>query len=471
MSHNKPKNNYNFPIKFFVRSGDLVVINLFFILFYKISSNLTDTDFSYHNIELAETFLLINLIYFIASSIVENRIWHNIIFFDKVVQQSVSFISLYFLLFTVGVVLLHSVEFKWTNWVFAFIGLLFTYTVWHITLRIILKLYRRQGYNHKNIVIIGGGKTAIGVYNELKSSEYGYNVLGIFENKTDTTDLNAIPILGNIQQIEKYCTENKVDEVYCTLPNSEETTIVRLINFAERNMIRFYLVPQFHDYIRRQMTLSALQSIPVMTIRFEPLQVLSNRIIKRCFDILFSSIVCITILPLACIVFGILIKLTSKGPVLFKQKRTGLEGKEFVCYKFRTMDLNDIADETTAVNNDPRITKIGAFMRKRSIDELPQFFNVLTGNMSVVGPRPHMLKQTELYNQLIDKFMIRHLIKPGITGWAQISGYRGETKTVEQMEGRFRRDVWYLENWSFVLDLKIIFVTIVQLIKGDEKAY
>ena len=236
-------------------------------------------------------------------------------------------------------------------------------------------------------------------------------------------------------------------------------------------MIRFFLIPDFYGYIKRKLVLHSLQSIPVIAIRPEPLQKIYNRILKRAFDIAFSLIVVISILPVVYIVFGLLIKLTSKGPILFRQQRTGLHGKVFTCYKFRTMVLNEEDNSQTTWRKDPRITAVGAFMRRTSIDELPQFINTLIGNMSVVGPRPHMIQQTDLYNQLIDRFMIRHLIKPGITGWAQISGYRGETRTIEQMESRFKKDVWYLENWSFALDIKIIAVTIYQLIRGDENAF
>ena len=226
-----------------------------------------------------------------------------------------------------------------------------------------------------------------------------------------------------------------------------------------------------YEYIKRKLVLNSLQSIPVIGIRPEPLQLVYNRVLKRIFDIIFSSVVLISVFPVIYIIFGVIIKLTSRGSIVFKQKRTGLQGEEFTCYKFRTMYVNDKSDSLTTQQVDPRITPIGKFMRRTSIDELPQFFNVLIGNMSVVGPRPHMIKQTSLYNGLIDKFMIRHIVKPGITGWAQISGYRGETKTIKQMEGRFRRDVWYIENWSFMLDIKIIVVTTLQLLRGDKNVY
>lgn len=344
------------------------------------------------------------------------------------------------------------------------------FTVWHVFLRSVIKIYRGKGYNYKRIIIVGGGDNAVSIYNELKSGDYGYKILGLF-NDTAPTEETMLPYLGNFAEIERFCIENNVDEIYCTLPNNREDEIIRLVNFSEKNMIRFFLVPDFYGYIHRKLVLSFLQSTPVIAIRSEPLQLLHNRIIKRAFDIVFSLTILLTVFPVIFVIFGFLIKVTSKGPVFFKQKRTGLHGKSFVCYKFRSMVLNDDSDTMITTSSDPRITRVGAFMRRSSIDEFPQFFNVLMGNMSVVGPRPHMIKQTDVYNRLIDRFMIRHIIKPGITGWAQISGYRGETKILEQMEGRLKRDVWYIENWSFILDLKIIAVTVYQILKGDDKAF
>lgn len=168
---------------------------------------------------------------------------------------------------------------------------------------------------------------------------------------------------------------------------------------------------------------------------------------------------------------SIVIKLTSPGPVFFKQERTGLRGEPFMCYKFRTMRVNRESDTMQATRNDPRKTKFGNFLRKSNIDELPQFFNVWKGEMSIVGPRPHMIKHTEAYSALIDKYMLRHTIKPGITGWAQVNGYRGQTDELWKMEKRVEYDVWYAENWNFMLDMKIIFLTVVNMFKGEQNAF
>ena len=192
--------------------------------------------------------------------------------------------------------------------------------------------------------------------------------------------------------------------------------------------------------------------------------------LKRAFDLVFSTVVLICS-PVIFIPIAIAVKLSSPGPVFFKQKRTGFKGKEFNCYKFRTMRVNADSDEVQATRNDPRKTRVGEFLRKTSLDELPQFINVFLGDMSVVGPRPHMVKHTLDYSKIIDKYMLRHLIKPGITGWAQVNGYRGETRELWQMERRVEYDVWYIEHWNFWLDIKIIFLTVFNAFKGEKNAF
>ena len=214
-----------------------------------------------------------------------------------------------------------------------------------------------------------------------------------------------------------------------------------------------------------------LSNTPVLSIRREPLELRENRILKRVFDVVLSSFFLFTIFPIIYLIVGLAIKISSPGPVFFKQKRSGEDGKEFYCYKFRSMKVNAQCDSLQATRDDPRKTKIGEIIRKTSIDELPQFINVLKGDMSIVGPRPHMLKHTKEYSKLINSFMVRHFVKPGITGWAQVTGFRGETKELWQMEGRVMRDIWYIEHWTFVLDLLIIYKTVYNGIRGEKKAY
>jgi putative colanic acid biosynthesis UDP-glucose lipid carrier transferase len=299
---------------------------------------------------------------------------------------------------------------------------------------------------------------------------YGFNVLGFFDDNEVLSDI--LPnYLGRIDEMEAYTKNQPVDEIYCTIPGTNSEKISELLAFAEKNMIRFFIIPEFYRDVKKSMILEIMESIPLLYIRNEPLQSPYNRVMKRAFDIVFSLLVLIICYPPLYIIAGLLIKFSSRGPILFKQKRTGIYGQEFDCYKFRTMMINTEADLKQAEKDDPRTTKIGSFLRRTNLDEFPQFVNVVMGDMSVVGPRPHMLMHTELYSQLVDKYMVRHLVKPGITGWAQITGYRGETRTLEQMEGRVKRDVWYLENWSFFLDLKIVFVTIINMFQGEKNAY
>jgi putative colanic acid biosynthesis UDP-glucose lipid carrier transferase len=297
----------------------------------------------------------------------------------------------------------------------------------------------------------------------------GFQVKGFFD---DNISLRTVlpNYIGMTHEVEPYLLRNEVDEIYCTLPGTQDEKIVRMMQFAEKHFIRFYIVPEFYRQVKKSLVMGWIESVPILSTRREPLQSVWNRVVKRTFDILFSS-VALLLYPLIYIVVGGLIKLSSPGPIIFGQVRTGIHGKEFYCRKFRTMWVNAEADTLQACKDDPRKTRIGNFLRRTNLDEYPQFINVFLGEMSVVGPRPHMLKHTEQYSAIIDKYMVRHLVRPGLTGWAQVTGYRGETRTLEQMEGRVKRDVWYIENWSFLLDMRIVFVTILNVFRGERNAY
>jgi len=243
------------------------------------------------------------------------------------------------------------------------------------------------------------------------------------------------------------------------------------MKICQRRFIEFEIIPREHNLFPRGTNMEFYGDLPVLVLKDEPLHRLRNKIIKRTFDIFFSSLVILLIFPILLPVVALLIKRESPGPVFFIQKRTGYFNKPFRCFKFRTMKVNSDSDRKQATKGDNRITKIGAFLRKTNLDEFPQFFNVFLGHMSVVGPRPHMLNHTEDYARLIDDFMIRHQVKPGITGWAQINGYRGPTETVNKMAKRVEYDVWYIENWGFLLDIKCIIRTVTNMFKGEENAF
>ena len=245
----------------------------------------------------------------------------------------------------------------------------------------------------------------------------------------------------------------------------------KIIDIAEHKMIRIYMVSDFKNKLLSSYYLEIIHDVPFLKLIKEPLSSPGKQFLKRTFDFLFSLFVTIFLLSWLIPIVAIIIKLESKGPVFFVQKRSGLKNEAFGCIKFRSMAVNEKADLQIAKKNDSRVTKFGAFMRKTSIDELPQFLNVLVGNMSIVGPRPHMLSQTEQYSKITKKYMTRHIVKPGITGWAQVMGARGEIFSDRDMQKRIEKDIWYIQHWSFFLDIKIIFLTFYNVVKGDKQAY
>jgi len=299
----------------------------------------------------------------------------------------------------------------------------------------------------------------------------GVRLLGIFSDSPVLFNTKETVCVSDLSDFEQFVLKNNIDEIFYTMPLTYTRKIKNLVDFCDKYMIRFKIVPDFRGFLYKRVNIDFFDDVPVITLREEPLTDFINRFIKRMFDLIFSSLVIIFILSWLFPVIAILIKLSSRGPILFKQPRSGVNNEEFLCYKFRSMSISDDADSKQATRSDPRITRIGAFLRKTSLDEFPQFFNVFIGDMSVVGPRPHMLLHTEEYSELVNKYMVRQLVKPGITGVAQVRGYRGETKELEDMEGRVRFDVWYIENWSLTLDINIILQTIWNIFKGDEKAY
>lgn len=320
------------------------------------------------------------------------------------------------------------------------------------------------GGNFRKVIIVGTGKKANQLaefFNE--NLDYGYKLERIFEFKKEK-DLE-------FEQCFSFVNANNIDEIYCSLASFNNTDINRFVDFTDNNLKVLKFLPDNKDVLSRNLILDYYGYIPIISLRNTPLDKHANKLLKRVFDIVFSSLIILLIMSWLIPILAILIKLESKGPVFFKQKRNGLNYEEFSCIKFRSMRLNDIADLEQVSKNDPRITKIGKFMRKTSIDELPQFFNAFIGTMSVVGPRPHMVSHTEMYAKSVDKFMVRHFIKPGITGLAQTNGFRGEVENEHDIINRVKYDIFYLENWSLLLDIKIIVLTIYNAAKGDKKAY
>lgn len=328
-----------------------------------------------------------------------------------------------------------------------------------------LKKYRLlYGGNFRKVVILGNGKSVEELKDFFKNNpDYGYNLAQIFDLKSDKkTEIN---------EFKKYVLEQKIDEIYASVNALSSNEIDALIHFADNNLKTIKFLPDSKNTFLRNLAVECYGYIPIISLRTIPLDIELNKRLKRFFDFIFSLLIIIGLMSWLIPIIALFIKIESKGPVFFKQKRNGLNYEEFSCYKFRSMHLNPIADIEQVQKNDPRITKVGKFIRKTSIDELPQFFNVLLGDMSVVGPRPHMVSHTEMYAKSIDKFMVRHFIKPGITGLAQTNGFRGEVETERDIIKRVKYDIFYLENWSLLLDIKIVFATVMNAIKGEKKAY
>lgn len=325
----------------------------------------------------------------------------------------------------------------------------------------------------KDLIIVGEGPAAEEIHQYCTDQTVrGYRFRGIFSDAALGGPL-AGQKLGNVEAAKLFALQNRIDIVYCALPGSRKQEITELMEFCERNTIRFRVIPSADSFIPVVKT-SELEfhgSVPVSKLRSEPLDSTTNRVIKRAFDVVFSFLVITLIFTWLFPLLALLIKLSSRGPVFFKQIRLGRDNKEFTCWKFRSMRMNSEADSKQATKDDPRVTRIGRFLRKSNLDEMPQFLNVFMGQMSVVGPRPHPLRLNDRFADEVDKYMVRHFVRPGITGWAQVNGYRGETRTAEDMQRRIKLDVKYLEHWSFWLDLRIIVKTVTNMFGKDENAY
>ncbi|MCQ2157795.1 MAG: undecaprenyl-phosphate glucose phosphotransferase [Bacteroidales bacterium] len=334
-------------------------------------------------------------------------------------------------------------------------------------------IYVSSKKNKINVVIVGAGPNALRLCRTFADGpQYSaYSVLGFFsDNASDVPE--GWEYLGKYGELRRYLEQTSVQDVYCCLNPSESPSFVNdIVHVCENAFVNFFYVPDLEGYLNRSMSIMEIGHSIVMSLRDEPLANPLNAFVKRSLDILLSSLFLCTVFPIVFIFVAIGTAISSPGPVFFRQIRTGYKGKPFTMLKFRSMKVNADADLKQATEEDPRKTKFGDFLRRTSIDEVPQLINVLKGDMSLIGPRPHMVYHTEMYNKLVDEFMVRHFVRPGLTGWAQVNGQRGETKEVSRMAERVKCDIWYIEHWSLGLDIKIFFMTIIQILSGDEQAY
>ncbi len=345
-------------------------------------------------------------------------------------------------------------------------GMLVLMGIFRVTVQIILKRYRAQGNNYRNAVIVGKGGTSPRLADVFRiRKDFGINFLGYFDDQADCSQTR-----GSIPQFFEDAHGLDLDIIYIH-EHLEPALVKKIIDFADENYIKVKMIPGGSLQLEKNLSFSRYGDFFVINVNEIPLDNALNGIAKRAFDIVFASLVTIFILSWLIPLVGILIKLESKGPVFFIQKRNGINNKEFNCLKFRSMTPNDYADVKQATKNDPRVTKTGSFLRNSSLDEMPQFLNVLMGDMSIVGPRPHTIPMNQTFKTQIERYNSRHKIRPGITGLAQVRGFRGEIENPHQIRSRVRLDSFYINNWSFLLDMGIMVKTIYELVFNRENAY
>ena len=456
-------NHYSNKVKIILQSSDLLLLNVAFFA----ASIFTTETFSFLSNDQTFTFLvMINLIWYVLATNSNLYKIDLLVRIDKNIYWTVFIVILHYLI--VSLILYFTSIFKYSHYQI----LIFYFSVFYIiiagkiALLVGLKYLRRKGYDIRNVVILGGGKVGDEIKNLITADfSFGYKYLGTFDDTPNVCQFKSA-ITGTLNDFKTFALENKVDVAFIALPEDDLSQVNDLMLFCDDNAIRTKVVPDFIRYIRNRIKLDYYGSIPIILLHEEPLQSYRNRFLKRSFDLVFSFFFTVFILSWLIPVLAILIKLDSKGPVFFIQRRTGLNNKEFNIIKLRTMHENADADTKQAIKGDPRITKLGAFLRANNIDEFPQFLNVLMGNMSIIGPRPHMLQETIQYSKITDSYLVRHFVKPGLTGWAQVNGFHGDTLNPTIMRGRVKHDVYYIENWSVVLDIQIFFKTIYDKFKG-----
>lgn len=456
--------SYRRLIRFFYSLGDIAALNLSFLLAYvirfKTLEGILDEPYWYVGIYTNITWIAITVF---AKTYRISRLED----YGAIIRKMLKSIAWHFALTAIFLVLIQEQAYSRFHLIASYVAFSTLVVIWRVTIIWLLRVYRKMGYNQLRIVIAGYSKAGLELYNFVtKNKDRGYQFLGFFD---DTEEKNSL-VKGKIKDVEKFVLQNNVDEIFCSLDRINREQLKRITQFADNHFKRIKLLPNLKDFTSAEVAVEHFGNIPVVLSRKEPLNDAVNQILKRIFDIFFSLFVILFIFTWLFPIIALLIKLTSKGPVFFKQKRLGKNGKVFWVYKFRTMKYEKNAKFVQATQNDSRVTKIGKFLRKTSLDELPQFFNVLSGDMTVVGPRPHPLELNETFQNIVEKYMARHLVKPGVTGLAQVKGYRGETRDVRSMINRIKMDLFYIENWSFGLDIMIILWTIKAILKGDKNA-
>lgn len=457
-------------LKFLIGCSDAVLLAFSMTAVYHILHQMEPERFDVMNIW--GIIIIALLCYIPLFSLLPPILLNRVVRSDRIVERSINLALLHIITYVFVLAMLPIPVIPKT--MLAYFFLLFTTLLVseRLLFRFWVKKYRNKGRNLRHVIFVGNSPDLVALYEFTQNRTYGYRVVGVFSEDPSVYP-TGLPRLGKISDTFAYLRQHpEITDLYCAFQKTEQKVFIEMYRYCENNMIRFYTLPIYVSYLKRRMILSEIDGVIMLSPRPEPLSEIGNQFIKRSFDIMVSLTFLLTLFPVIYVIVAIVIKIQSPGPVLFRQKRNGLRGKEFMCIKFRSMHVNKEADTVQATEHDPRKFRFGDIMRRTNIDELPQFINVLLGDMSIVGPRPHMVMHTEEYSHLINKYMVRHWVKPGITGWAQVQGFRGETKELKQMEDRVAADIWYVENWTLWLDLRIIWKTVWNTIaRKDKNAY
>jgi len=459
---------YLYLLRYILPVTDILMLNLIYILAHYFTGYMGKAV----NEELQRHYLVVcNLLWFFNTAVFGLYSEYNARKIERIYRGTIKSLLLHFLLFSTYLLLAKDYEFSKYFLIAFYIFLLVGFMMNRFIGTYIQHVLINKFHSTRKVAIMGNNDTGLRLADYLQKQRnvdfYGFvgddnSIYGDEEGQISAA------ASAKMQQAAIY----GVKDLYVSIAPSRMGDIGPLVMEADKQLLRLKFIPDLAGALAAPYTISYMGGeFPIITLRHEPLEGMGNRFKKRAFDLIFSSLVIIFVLSWLYPLIGLLIKLQSRGPVLFKQQRSGINDQPFWCYKFRSMTVNKDSDKTQATKGDVRVTPIGRFLRKSSLDEMPQFFNVFLGNMSVVGPRPHMLRHTEEYKKIISQYMVRQFVKPGITGWAQVHGYRGETKDDSAMEKRVEHDIWYLEHWSSMIDVRIIFMTVINVFHGEENAY
>lgn len=463
------KTRYSYLFHYLLIITDLLVINLAFFCAWYIVFGMNSSSFqsSYRNIVLVNNLVWLSLSSFIGMYRKDRLGTLRAVFKSCAKAYFGHFILMGFYLFFSG--LKQDVPDNFIVTFYVCLGSMFFIS--RIAAAIIeLSLFRYLNVR-RPVLIIPQNSMGLRLASNLEMNQ-NYHFRGFkFSSDTDLFDPETAGLVPEVSRVFAECSAKGINDIYVILNYENLKYGQALDEEAEKACVRLNIVPDLVGKLSLPYTTEHMGQFTVISLRHEPLESIQNRFKKRVFDLIFSTLVIICLLSWLVPILAVIIKIQSRGPVFFKQLRSGRNNEPFYCYKFRSMRVNDDSNVKQATKNDDRITPIGRFMRRTSIDELPQFFNVVIGNMSVIGPRPHMLKHTEQYSAIIDQYMVRQFLKPGISGLAQVNGYRGETEDPELMRKRVEYDLMYMESWRLSLDVKLVLLTIINTFRKEERAY